>query len=219
MVMMSSKRAVSHAVSASGRPGGELDRGAGRSGCRATCGFRQLCPRSRRVASRSGAECRRARPAWVVLRERLGSSRVHARVVARDGSQAGCGVPNARHLERGVPKSLHSEHVTARIPRRARRGFLRVVATRRIPAAARCGAPPLPLSTRPRLCDQLQHLGTLRGADVITDHGAVHVVIVQRIPASILMRLVLSFFSSIHTFLCFLGSHSSAAREKKGKKC
>ena len=55
--------------------------------------------------------------------------------------------------------------------------------------------------------------GTLRGADVITDHGAVHVVIAQMIPASILLRLVLSFFSSIHTFLCFLGSHSSAARE------
>ena len=45
----------------------------------------------------------------------------------------------------------------------------------------------------------------------------VHVVIAQRIPASILLRLVLSFFSSIHTFLCFLGSHSSAAREKKKK--
>ena len=166
-------------MSASGRPGGGLDRGAGRSGCRDTCGFRQLCPRSRRVASRSGAECRRARPAWVVLRERLGSSRVHARVVARDGSQYGCGVPNARHLERGVPKSLNLEHVTSRIPRCARRGFLRVVATRRLPAAARCGAPPIPLPTRPRLFSQLQHYGTLRGADAITDHGAENDVIAQ----------------------------------------
>ena len=42
-----------------------------------------------------------------------------------------------------------------------------------------------------------------------------HVVIVKRIPASIILRLVVSIFSSSHIFLCFLGSHSSAAREKK----
>ena len=53
------------------------------------------------------------------------------------------------------------------------------------PAAARCGAPPIPLSTRPRLCSQLQHYGTLRGADEITDHGAEYVVITQRIPTTI----------------------------------
>ena len=39
-----------------------------------------------------------------------------------------------------------------------------------------------------------------------TDHGAVHVVIVQRIPASIIPQLVVSIFSFIRTFLCFLGS-------------
>ena len=47
-------------------------------------------------------------------KKRLGSPRVHARVVARDGSQPGCGVPKARNLERGVPKSLKLEHVTSR---------------------------------------------------------------------------------------------------------
>ena len=68
-------------------------------------------------------------------------------------------------------------------------------------AAARCGAPPIPLSTRPRQCDQLQHSGTLRGADVITDHGAEHVVIAQRLPTSIVLRLVVAIFS----FILFLG--------------
>ena len=57
--------------------------------------------------------------------------------------------------------------------------------------------------------------GTLRGADVITDHGAEYVVIVQRIPASIIPQLVVSIFSFIRTFLRFLGSPSSAAPEKK----
>ena len=86
-------------------------------------------------------------------------------------------------------------------------------------AAARCGAPPIPLSTRPRLCDQLQHSGTLRGADVITDHGAEHVVIVERIPASLIPQLVVSIFSSIHTFLCFSReSFVRSARKTKGEK-
>ena len=52
------------------------------------------------------------------------------------------------------------------------------------PAAARCGAPPIPLPTRPRLFSQLQHYGTLRGADEITDHGAEYVVITQTIPTT-----------------------------------
>ena len=41
-----------------------------------------------------------------------------------------------------------------------------------------------------------------------------HVVIVQRIPASRIMRLVVSIFSSIHIFLCFLGLRP----QKKGRK-
>jgi hypothetical protein len=40
--------------------------------------------------------------------------------------------------------------------------------------------------TRPRQCVQLQHSGTLSGADVITDHGAEHAAFVQRIPALII---------------------------------
>ena len=48
-----------------------------------------------------------------------------------------------------------------------------------------------------------------------TDHGAEYVVIVQRIPASIIPQLVVSIFSFIRTFLCFIGSPSSAAPEKK----
>ena len=65
------------------------------------------------------------------------------------------------------------------------------------------------------MCEKLQRYFTLRGADAITDHGAENVVIAQRIPTMIFLRLVVSIFSSIHTFPCFLGSHSSAAREKK----
>merc|ERR1712205_66768 len=65
---------------------------------------------------------------------------------------------------------------------------------------------------------QLQHYGTLRGADVITDHGAEYVVIVQRIPTSIIPQLVVSIFSFIRTFLRFLGSPSSAAPEKKKRE-
>ena len=68
---------------------------------------------------------------------------------------------------------------------------------------------------RPRLFDQLQHFGTLRGADAITDHGAENVVIAQRIPTTIFLWPVASFVSSIPSFHCFHGSHSSAAREKK----
>jgi hypothetical protein len=37
----------------------------------------------------------------------------------------------------------------------------------------------------------------------------------EKIPTSIILQLVVSLFSSIHIFLCFLGSHSSAVREKK----
>ena len=47
-------RAVSHAVSASGLPGGGPDCGAGLSGCRGTCGLRQPSPRRRRIACRGG---------------------------------------------------------------------------------------------------------------------------------------------------------------------
>ena len=60
--------------------------------------------------------------------------------------------------------------------------------------------------------------GTLRGADVITDHGAEYVVLAQWLPASLTPPHVVSIFSFIRTFLCFLGSPSSAAPEKKKKK-
>ncbi len=60
--------------------------------------------------------------------------------------------------------------------------------------------------------------GTLRGADVITDHGAEYVVLAQWLPASLTLPHVVSIFSFIRTFLCFLGSPSSAAPEKKKKK-
>ena len=41
----------------------------------------------------------------------------------------------------------------------------------------------------------------------------------EKIPTSIILQLVVSLFSSIHIFLCFLGSHSSAAREEKEPPC
>ena len=50
------------------------------------------------------------------------------------------------------------------------------------------------LLKRKRLCDQLQHFGTLRGADAITDHGAEYVVIAQRIPTTIFLWPVVPIF-------------------------
>merc|ERR1712078_279718 len=60
--------------------------------------------------------------------------------------------------------------------------------------------------------------GTLRGADVITDHGAEYVVLAQWLLASLTPAHVVSIFSFIRTFLCFLGSPSSAAKKKREKK-
>ena len=82
-------------------------------------------------------------------------------------------------------------------------------------AAARCGAPPRPLSTRPRLCDQLQHSGTLRGADVITDHGGARCHRPEDSGVDIAAaRIVILFFHS-HFSLFSRESFVRCARKKK----
>ena len=105
----------------------------------------------------------------------------------------------------------------ARLLRCIRRGIRRGWRHGTSSAAARCGMPPIPFLTRPRPCDQLQHSGTLRGADVITDHGAEHVAIVQRIPASIILQLVVSIFLPFTLFFVFSGV-LRPLRKKKEKK-
>ena len=69
------------------------------------------------------------------------------------------------------------------------------------------------------MCDQLQHSGTLRGADVITDHGAEHVAIVQRIPVmSTILQLVVSNFLPFTLFFVFSGVIRPLRAKKKEKR-
>ena len=133
-------RAVSHAVSASGRPGGGLDCGAGRSGCRGTCGLRKPGPCRRRIACRGGGT--RAR-----LKLWGDSHACTARRVAVSDTVRNCTtVRNCNTARAWVTATLAEPSsrvrpgrtvcLLSRISRRARRGFLRVMATRRL---FRCG--------------------------------------------------------------------------------
>ena len=230
-------------MSASGLTGGGQDRGAGRSGCRGTRGLRQLRSRRRRVACRGSAERPASgRRAGHVRGGRCGPSLCscagknkaaadHQRVLLDRRSLLGsplcsCAVETERPptgqiaLARAATPAcsgapLGPRHVSSGTSDEAFGGGGGTDHPPPWPGVARHPV----RFRRDRGCVSSFSIPThSAGADVITDHGAEHIAFVQRIPALTIPQLVVSIFSSIRIFLCFLGSPSSAAPEKKKEK-
>ena len=206
-------------MSASGLPGGGPDCGAGRSGCRGTCGLRKPGPRRRRIACRGGGTRARLKlwgdsHACADRRAAVSDTVRHCSSSATDPKLAAAfqtrGIWNAAFQNRCIWNT--SRHASLGALGGAFCGWWQRGAFPLRPGVARHQS----RSRRDRgSVASFSINGTLRGADVITDHGAEYVVLAQGLPASLTPPHVVSIFSFIRTFLCFLGSPSSAAPEKK----